>query len=397
MDQFNSQPLPNDPDRLPPARRRRARRLLVPLDADERANFIDEVAHRASTSFDFFLFSLLAGIIFATGLLLDSPAVLVLGALLSPLMTPAVGISFGTVVGSLRFFLRSSIALAIGSALVFAAGAGAGYATQFFQPGQLTQANLHVQLSGYTFFVLAVGSILTCAAVARSPNRPILPNVALAYGLYLPLTAAGIGYMSEIPFLFPDGLVVFAIHLSWGALLGALTLAILGFRPLTLFGYTLAGVVALTGVVLLVGLGGAGAAIGGNIALPTPVPPTSTTTFTASPTNTLTSTPVPPTDTPTPTLTPTRTPTKTVTVTPSPTPVFASVEAGEGGGAYLREGPGIQSAIIGVVGNGTIVQVLSIQPVIEGNSSWLHIITPDERQGWVMEMLLDFTESADGD
>jgi hypothetical protein len=397
MNQFNSQPIPEDPDNLPPARRRRARRLLAPLDVDERTNFIDEIAHRASPTFDFFLFSLLAGVVFAIGFLLDSPALLVLGALLAPLMAPAVGMSLGTVIGSLRFFLRSLIGLAFGSGLVFAAGVGAGYATHYFQPEQLTQAHLHAQLSPYNFLALAVGSIFTCTAMVRSPNRPVLPSVALAYGLYLPLTAAGIGYMADIPFLFPDGLVVYAIYLSWGTLLGALTLAILGFRPLTLFGYTLGGVVAISGIVLLVGLGGVRAAIGANIALPTPVPPTPTTTFTASPTNTLTNTPVPPTETPTPTLTPTQTPTPTLTVTPTPTPVYAVVEADEGGGAYLREGPGVQSPIIGVVSNGTTVQVLSVQAVIEGNTSWLQVLTPDEREGWVMETLLEIVGSTEED
>ncbi|MFU8770981.1 MAG: DUF389 domain-containing protein [Anaerolineales bacterium] len=390
MNQFNSHAVPDDPNQLPPARRRRARRLLVPLDVDERADFTDEVAHRASASFDFFLFSLLAGLVFGVGLLLDSPALLLLGALLAPIMAPAVGISLGTVLGSMRFFGRSLIALAIGSALVFLAGIAAGYATQFFYPEQLNQAQLHSQLSPFNFLVLAIGSIFTCFKLARSPNRPILASVALAYGLYVPLTAAGIGLIADIPFLFPDGLVVFTIYLAWSVFLGALTLAILGFRPLTLFGYSLGGVVTLTSVILLIGFGGAGVAIGGNVALPTPVPATPTNTFTPSPTYTLTHTPIPPTDTATPTLTSTPTPTATLTLTPTPTPVFAVVEAGAGGGAYLREGPGIQTTIIGVVSNGTIVQVLTDQPVIEGSTSWHQVLTPDDRQGWVMEMLMQF-------
>ena len=47
-----------------------------------------------------------------------------------------------------------------------------------------------------------------------------------------------------------------------GSGLGALTLAILGFRPMTLFGYTLGGVVVLLGVVLLLGFGAFGAVMG---------------------------------------------------------------------------------------------------------------------------------------
>ena len=93
MNQYNADVVPDDPDRLPPARRRRARRLLAPLDSDERAAFVEKVAHRASPSFDFFLFSLIAGTVISVGFAFDSPALLVLGALLAPLMAPAVGLA----------------------------------------------------------------------------------------------------------------------------------------------------------------------------------------------------------------------------------------------------------------------------------------------------------------
>ena len=56
MNNFNTEHIPDDPDRLPPARRRRARRLLAPFDADEKATFMDTVARRAYPTFDFFLF-----------------------------------------------------------------------------------------------------------------------------------------------------------------------------------------------------------------------------------------------------------------------------------------------------------------------------------------------------
>jgi hypothetical protein len=95
--------IPDDPDLLPPARRRRARRLLAPLEVDERTIVLDQVRRRTSPSFDFFLFSVIAGIIFSLGLMLDSPVVLVLGAIFAPLMAPVIGLSLATVVGSYKF------------------------------------------------------------------------------------------------------------------------------------------------------------------------------------------------------------------------------------------------------------------------------------------------------
>ena len=388
MNQFNSERYPDDPDRLPPARRRRAHRLLAPLDADERAAFLDKIAQRTYPSFDFFLFSLLAGAVFGIGFLLDSPPFLLLGALVAPLMAPAVGVALGTVTGSIGFFLRNLVGIVIGSALVFLVGILTGYVAQIWLPLDLAQAHLHARLSWVNFLILALGTILTTASLVRQESTPELPSVALAYELYLPLVAAGIGLGSGVPFLWPDGLVVFALHLSWSALLGALTLAILGFRPLTLFGYTLGGVVSLIGALVLIGITGAGAAFGGNFAIPTPVPtdtPTATATLTPVPP---TDTPVPPTATPTPTLTPTRTPTLTLTPSPTATPILALVDAGEGGGAHLRVEPGYQAESITLVANGTLLRVLPDPPAEDGGAFWVHVETPEGEVGWIVQTLL---------
>lgn len=373
---------PDDPDRLPPARRRRARRLLAPFDSDERAALLDEIAHRASPSFQFFLFSLLAGLVIASGFYLDEPAILVLGAVLAPFMAPVVGISLGTVIGSGRYFFRSLAGLLVGGLLVFGTGLVAGYLARGRLLNDLSQAHLHTQLSWPDFALLAAGAVLTAVLIGPPNRRPEAPSVALAYELYLPLVAAGLGLGSGEPFLFPDGLVVFAMHLAWAALLGALTLAILGYRPLTLFGYTLGAAVALTGVILLIGISGAGAAFGAQIGLPTPIPsPTPTHTLTPTPTHT----PIPPTATQTPTLTPTMTPTPTTTPSPTPTPVLVVVFAPQGEGAFVRAEPG--GEILTVLSNDTVVQLLPERSEFEG-ISWVQVITAEGIRGWMVETLL---------
>jgi hypothetical protein len=379
---------PDDPERLPPARRRRARRLLAPLDAGERTAFIDRLAHRTSPTFDFFLFSLVAGAVTGAGLLVDSPAILVLGALLSPLMAPLVGGSLGTVIGSVRFFARSLTGLLVGSVLVLGMGAAAGLGAGFFPGEDFSQAHLHAQLSWPAILVLILGAILTSASLVHNERYPMLPgvaSVALAYTLYVPLATAGFGLTSGIAHLWPDGLVVYAVHLAWGALFGAFTLALLGFRPLTLFGYTLGGVVILLGVISIIGISGAGAAFGGQFALPTPVPiPTSTPTLTA----TRTATPVPPTATLTPTITSTVTPSATSTLSPTPTPMYALINATGDSGAFLRAEAGFDGPPIRTYFNGTLVQVLPDTVEIEGRV-WAHvIIVSDGTEGWILQSLL---------
>jgi uncharacterized membrane protein len=379
--------LSDNPDELPPARRRRARRLLAPLDADERATYLDRLAHRASPSFDFFLLSLVSGCLISLGLLLDTPAFLILGAALAPLMAPAIGVCLGTVVGSVRLFLRSLAGLLIGCLIVFLTGWVAGtYGRAWLSETQYL-SHLHAQISWPNFLVLAVSSILTAVSLVRSesyehPTISALPSAALAYELYVPLALAGFGLGSQIPHLWPDGLVVFALHLAWSALLGALALALMGFRPLTLFGYTLGGAVTLVGVILLIGVSGASAVVGTGMGLPTPTP-TLTPTLTLTPTATLT--PVPPTPTLTPTITPSPTLSPTPTFTFTPTPVLAVVRTDLAEGARIRKEPGGET--IDFLANNALVIVLPETQEKDG-IAWVRIQTLDGVQGWIVQSLL---------
>ena len=386
----NTENIPDDPDLMPPARRRRARRLLAPLEADERAIVLDQLRRRTSPTFDFFLFSVLSAAIFCVGLFLDSPVVLVLGAVFAPLMAPVVGLSLGTAVGSYKFFARSLVGLAIGSLLVFIVGVAAGLLGRVWVPTSLTQAYNSAELSAINYIVLSVGAIFTAATMAHHERSPAAPSVALAYTLFLPVVVAGFGLGSGVPHLFPDGLVVFAIHLAWGVVLGAFVLAILGFRPMTILGYTLGGAITLIGVALVVGVGAFSATLGwfGSPLAVATYTPTATPTLTpVPPTSTNTHTPIPPTLTPTITLTPTLTPTPTETFTPTPVPVYARIAPVEG--ALIRVEPGFTAPILypGIV-QGTLVRLLGDSQEVDGYS-WVRVlVVEDEREGWILQSLL---------
>jgi hypothetical protein len=382
---------PDDPDMLPPARRRRARRLLAPLEVNERAVVLDQMRQRTSPSFDFFLFSVLSGIIFSIGLWLDSPVILVLGAVLAPLMAPVIGISLATVVGSFKFFFRSLIGLAIGCWMVFVMGIAGGLAGRVWNPESMTQAYLNARLSWLSFIVLTIGAVFTAVTMIHHEKSPAAPSVALSYTLYLPLAVAGFGLGSGISHLFPDGLVVFAIYLAWGAFLGAMTLAILGFRPISIIGYTLGGVVTLLGLAIVFGIGIYSTTLGWfgpPLAVPTYTATPTVTMTPVPPTATRTATPVPPTLTPTVTLTPTQTPIPTETLTPTPIPVYARIGPEEGG--LLRLGPGFNAEILypGVI-QGTLVQLLGDAQQVDGYL-WVEVrVIEDGRQGWMLQSLLD--------
>src|SRR5512146_1864239 len=176
------EPLPSEKSTLPPARRRRQRRTILPSDSSERAVFLRELAHRTVPSFDFFLFSLLAGLCLGAALLLDSPALVFLAALLAPFMAPAVGISLGTVAGAGGFILQSLGSLSIGSLIMFLCGMVAGWAVHLLPQRIYEQAALHSQFTIADFVVLALGAGLTAFLIVRSPHqKPLVTSIAIAY------------------------------------------------------------------------------------------------------------------------------------------------------------------------------------------------------------------------
>jgi uncharacterized membrane protein len=284
-----SESIPDDDANLPPARRRREKRLIIPLDSDDRARFLDELAQRTIPSFDFFLFSALAGLILTAAITVDSPALYLLVALLSPFMAPVIGLSLATILGSGRLFLQTLSGTLFGSLVVFLVSALAGWVLRDLPALPLSQAYLHTQLSWPDFALLSLGVVLVAYMLVRTEQKPLVPGIILAYELYLPIGLAGFGLASGAVHLWPDGLLVYLVHLTWTVLLGTVTLAFLGFRPLTLFGYTLGTTITLAGLVLVIGLSGIGTALQVQVALPT-TPPTTTPTIT----QTVTLTPQPP-------------------------------------------------------------------------------------------------------
>lgn len=382
-----TEPTQPEEEKLSRARRRRARRKVIsPLTPDEKTSYIQEVMQKASPSFDFFLFSLISGAVVGLGFILDSPAVILLGVLLAPLMAPVVGISLGIILGSASYFGRSLGGFLIGSLLVTLGSALAGIATRLWEPWQLNQVHLFTQLTWPPFIVIGIGAIATAITLVKENQHPGIPSIAIAFGVFLPLSAAGFGLGSGIPHLWPDGLVLFSIHLAWAALIGAVSLAFLGFRPLSIFGYSIGGVVLLAAVILLIAFFGMGAIFETGVTLPTPTPsltPSLTPTLTATPT------PVPPTATNTPTITPTFTITPTQTFTPSPTPVEARVNNEVG--ILMRAEPAVTADIVSWILDESLVLLLGQTETDDTGQLWLLAVDLSSStltEGWIQARLV---------
>jgi len=412
-----SQPIPSPEEELPPARRRRMRRLVVPQGVDEQADILDEIGKRSTPGAEFYISALLAGVVAGVGFLLDSPALVVLAILMAPFMGPAIGVAVATVAGSAGFFARSLGSLVIGGIIFLLTGSLAGFFARLFPPTTLVQASHQLAFDWTDLVLLSVGTVVTVMLMARSAQqRPQVSSVAVAYGVYLPLSAAGFSLTSGAPLAWESGLVIFVGSLIWVALAGTITLALLGLRPLRALSYVLVGAYALACVAgLLVFI------LTSDFAVRQPVPPQVTVPALAQVTSSSPTQPAPtatPKDTlavgaaaaaQTPTLTlppsPTRTPeathtlvptrTPTITVTPQATPVWARINAKGSNGAYIREEPRYDALIVVSLLNGNIVEVLDEVQANDG-ATWVKVKTPAGKEGWIVRSLLATATPAPG-
>ncbi|MEW6406808.1 MAG: DUF389 domain-containing protein, partial [Chloroflexota bacterium] len=397
-----SQPVP-DPGQ---ARRRRVtRRSRIPTDPEGQAALIASLAKRAYPSVELFVFSLLCGAVLGLGFMLDSQAVLLLGILLAPLMTPWVGFLLAILTGSIRFLFETLLALLISAGLIFGVGLLTGFASRVFLPLNTTSAIIHSRLWLPELIVLVIGAILLVASFVRSESKPFLPSVVVAYVLFLPLNAAGFGLGSGVEGMWPQGALVTVTHLALASFFGLLTLFALRLRP-SVGGLILSLIMGLAFVGILVflmgpGLGSAFAAREvttptSSAALPSPTvsllsasldtstPKASSTPRTLTATRERTLTPVP--LTLEITLPPSETPTITLTI--EPTPVYGKIASDEGGGVNLRNAP--NGKYLATIGNDSIVEVLPGIEEVNG-VAWAHVIaTKNGRriEGWILESTL---------
>ncbi|MGE5251352.1 MAG: DUF389 domain-containing protein [Bacteroidota bacterium] len=385
------------------ARRRRARRQIMPVDAEGRAALVASLARRAYPTYEFFIFAVLCGAVLGLGFLLDSPPVLLFGILLAPLMTPWVGMILALISGSARFFIETLVAILVTSVLVFLTGFVAGLAARAFLPRTFTNAFFHSQLWLPWLIALAVSSALLVVSFVRSEAKPFLPSVMLAYSLFTPISAAAFGLGSGIEGVWQRGLLVFAVHLGLATLVGLFTFLALRFRP-TAGGVALSGAVTvlIAGALVFLMVPGLGGAPPAAQAPPTQAaslePPTEAPVVDVLPSPTQAASKTPHVQTATParvtpvpltlavTLPATETP--TITLTFEPTPVYARIGSDTGGGVNLRKTP--NGTYIATLDNGSTVEV---QPEVQevSGTAWAHVIAVKNGkrlEGWILQSVL---------
>ncbi len=386
---------PREPIQLPgPGTSRRRKRptrpMILRLDAGELGQRFESMAYRAAPTFDFFLFSLLTGVILGLGYLFDAPAVLLLGVVIAPVLTPWVGAMLAAVTGETAFLKQTMGGfLAALLVMVFTTGLLAGFVSRLLPSIATTQLQLHAQLSLFDLLLVAAGTVALTLAFVQSEEKPLLPSLLVAYTLYLPASAAGFGMGGGIENIGVQALMVLLAHLAISAVVALLVFYYMGFRPLETTGYVVLGLIALGSLALTVAIFAWGTNPRGGPTFGTPVGPNVTAATLVRPTAT---------SVPTTTPTPTKrqfTPTASLTAGPTaiPTPIYGRIGKR---GVYLQDEPG--GTAITTLDSGYLVEFLPDSPSVLEGTTWVRVLakTPNrDLVGWVrLDFILTATPSS---
>jgi len=385
-----------------PTRRRRSRLPLIARPgAEEIANRLEALLRRAAPTFDYFVFSIAAGAILATGFLLDAPAILFFGVIAAPLLAPWLGVALALASGEARSLGQTLGGFITSILLILLISMLAGFIARLLPQGVYHQASLYAGFSWPSLLLLVLGSFLLPLAFHQSQEKPLLPGLLLSYALYLPLSAAGFGLSSGQSELFPQAALVFTAHLSISLLLLVSVFYYLGYRPLEMRGYAWGAGAILLSLILAGGILSLGNFPASISSPDTPsASPSPQANFSPTPNLLVLLTPASATATPGLVFTPSA-PTRVIaspTPTPSPsavpTPAYGKIYSPGGDGAIIRQSP--SGPAITTIQNGYVVELLPDKPVrAENGIDWIHVRVKTSSQvieGWVQVNLIQIPQ-----
>jgi uncharacterized hydrophobic protein (TIGR00271 family) len=166
-------------------------RRVPQLEREDRLALVERVQSNSHWDFDFVTLMSLSTLIAASGLIVNSAAVIIGAMLVAPLMTPIMGVGMALVQGNpqlLRLAMRS-VGLGFLTALLISVLLGAVAAT----PGDPTHELLARDWPGLLdLFVAFVAGLAGVYSSCRSNLLAALPGVAIAAALVPPIATAGV-------------------------------------------------------------------------------------------------------------------------------------------------------------------------------------------------------------
>ena len=230
---------------------------VTALTPKERSELLSQLRVGLQARTDFYLMVALAASIAITGLIMNDGSIVLGAMLVSPLMSPIVGIACGIALGNLDLMRRSSASTFKGMFLVL----GVGVLMTFILPtGEPTDQILSRTHPGiYDLLAALAAGAAGAYSLGRRPVAGALPGVAMSLSLEPPLATAGYGLSTSQFWITGGALLLFLTNLAAIVLSGVGVYILLGLRPpkksgVSIVGKAVASVILVT-LILIVPLG----------------------------------------------------------------------------------------------------------------------------------------------
>lgn len=229
-------------------------RRLTPKERSELLGHL-KVGLQAGT--DFYFMVALAAAIAITGLIMNDGSVVLGAMLVSPLMSPIVGIACGIALGNVDLMRRSSESTFKGMALVLGMGVVMTFILPSVEPTDQILSRTHPGI--YDLLAALAAGAAGAYSLGRKTVAGALPGVAMSLSLEPPLAVAGYGLSTSQFWITGGAFLLFLTNLVAIVLSGVGVYLLLGMRPprkegIYVVGKAVASVVAVV-LILVIPLG----------------------------------------------------------------------------------------------------------------------------------------------
>lgn len=180
---------------------------LGKLSDKEKETVYSEISSGTRPSREFFIMLVISSVIATVGLLTGSVAAIIGAMLVSPLLTPVIGISLGAVRGDLGLFRRGIEAEIKGIAIVIVLVV---FITLLVPNAAVTsEILLRTHPTPLDLLIALASGAAAAYALSKKNIGATLPGVAIAVAVLPPLSVAGIGLALKVPEVAIGGALTF--------------------------------------------------------------------------------------------------------------------------------------------------------------------------------------------
>lgn len=155
-----------------------------------------DIEQHARPSFNYIVFIILSAIIAGAGLILNSPAVVIASMVISPLMGPILGFSFGILTLNRKMIRNSLIAQVIGTLISIGLGILLGFITILFidNPPITTEMSARYFPNPFDIIIAICASIAVGFSISGAVESTLI-GMAIALSLMPPAVNVGLALM----------------------------------------------------------------------------------------------------------------------------------------------------------------------------------------------------------